>query len=507
MIRTCTIAIAALAGAAQAQFLPDWIGIVPPETDSGGMQEMIVDEAGYSYVTASTLPPLSSDVATACFDQQGNIVWWHVYDGPAHKYDQARGMAFGPNDTVLVCGNTPGAGSYGDVLVLKYDRFTGELLDTIQWTSAQYTAEHGASVAADADGNIYVGGGTVGDGLDGLLVSFDADGNFRWKTTYDGAAFGPYSQDSIREVRLAQDGTLVVRIHAVTEQLHPDYLIAKHDTADGSVIWQSYWGLNSEDSSADMEFDADANIFVTGTAEQGIDKFGTIKLRGTDGALLWQAYDDLHGYHNVANAVALDGAGGVYVTGYSDPDFDKSNYNDRYYTVKRDAETGALLWEHNYGETCVGCLDRAEDVLVDGAGHALVVGNAGSPPYAGAMLLFNLDADTGVEIDQGTIGMEPGVAADAGIMRFDAEENLYIGGQYFDVNTGADGMAVFKYPSLVTGDCAADCNADGDLNILDFVCFQNVFSAGDIAADCNADGDLNILDFVCYQNLFSAGCP
>jgi hypothetical protein len=92
-------------------------------------------------------------------------------------------------------------------------------------------------------------------------------------------------------------------------------------------------------------------------------------------------------------------------------------------------------------------------------------------------------------------------------MRFDAEENLYIGGQYFDVNTGADGMAVFKYPSLVTGDCAADCNADGDLNILDFVCFQNVFSAGDIAADCNADGDLNILDFVCYQNLFSAGCP
>jgi len=26
-------------------------------------------------------------------------------------------------------------------------------------------------------------------------------------------------------------------------------------------------------------------------------------------------------------------------------------------------------------------------------------------------------------------------------------------------------------------------------------------------ADCNMDGQLNILDFVCYQGLFVAGCP
>jgi hypothetical protein len=60
--------------------------------------------------------------------------------------------------------------------------------------------------------------------------------------------------------------------------------------------------------------------------------------------------------------------------------------------------------------------------------------------------------------------------------------------------------------SIEGDDCPADCNGDGVLNILDFVCFQGVFQAGDPAADCNDDGLLNILDFVCFQGLFQAGC-
>jgi hypothetical protein len=52
-----------------------------------------------------------------------------------------------------------------------------------------------------------------------------------------------------------------------------------------------------------------------------------------------------------------------------------------------------------------------------------------------------------------------------------------------------------------------DCNADGQLNILDFVCFQAAFQAGDVEiADCDANGALNILDFVCFQGAFQAAC-
>ena len=58
----------------------------------------------------------------------------------------------------------------------------------------------------------------------------------------------------------------------------------------------------------------------------------------------------------------------------------------------------------------------------------------------------------------------------------------------------------------IEGACLADCDGDGQLNILDFVCFQNLFQSGSLEADCNGDGQLNILDFVCFQNLFQSGC-
>jgi hypothetical protein len=54
--------------------------------------------------------------------------------------------------------------------------------------------------------------------------------------------------------------------------------------------------------------------------------------------------------------------------------------------------------------------------------------------------------------------------------------------------------------------CPADFNADGELNILDFIAFQEAFTAGDPSTDCNADGALNILDFICFQVLFLGGC-
>ena len=57
------------------------------------------------------------------------------------------------------------------------------------------------------------------------------------------------------------------------------------------------------------------------------------------------------------------------------------------------------------------------------------------------------------------------------------------------------------------GDCFADCDNNGQLNILDFVCYQGLFQAGDMAADCDDNGQLNILDFVCFQGAFQAGCP
>jgi hypothetical protein len=55
-------------------------------------------------------------------------------------------------------------------------------------------------------------------------------------------------------------------------------------------------------------------------------------------------------------------------------------------------------------------------------------------------------------------------------------------------------------------DCYPDCDGNGVLDFLDFLCFQNAFLAGDPYADCNRDGTLDFFDFLCFQNKFLAGC-
>jgi len=74
-------------------------------------------------------------------------------------------------------------------------------------------------------------------------------------------------------------------------------------------------------------------------------------------------------------------------------------------------------------------------------------------------------------------------------------------------NTPVDGAFAFAFiPFDPNGSCFADCDGNGTLNILDFVCYQGLFQNGNPGADCDGNGILNILDFVCFQQAFQAGC-
>ncbi|UYV12562.1 MAG: hypothetical protein NCW75_14870 [Phycisphaera sp.] len=55
-------------------------------------------------------------------------------------------------------------------------------------------------------------------------------------------------------------------------------------------------------------------------------------------------------------------------------------------------------------------------------------------------------------------------------------------------------------------DCRADLNLDGNLDIFDFLEFQNLFVRGSTWADFDYDSELTIFDFLAFQNAFDAGC-
>ena len=107
------------------------------------------------------------------------------------------------------------------------------------------------------------------------------------------------------------------------------------------------------------------------------------------------------------------------------------------------------------------------------------------------------------EVDEGPIRIQ---RADNGTRYFNGDIDEVV---LYDRLLEPDEIAEHYETLLVDAPCTADCDGNGVLNILDFVCFQGLFVAGDVRADCDrsACADLNILDFVCYQQQFLAGCP
>lgn len=443
--------LAILPAAVQAQLSPLWVSRVPLGTSgSSAPAGIFVDPDGVSYITGTSGAGTSTDITTVSFAADGTTRWSQTYNSGGSAADQARGITKSADGVLYVVGNTPGPQSFANVLVLAYDAATGALLRTIKYSTAPGISESGASIMTDTAGNIYVGGSTVGDATDVMTLKFTSAGVLQWRKIWDGAAFGPFSNDAIIKLLLDANGNPLVLINGLTGSNQPDYVVVKYAAGNGAILWEASWGTNGGEYPIDMEIDVAGDVYVTGTAIDLIDKYSTIKLNGSNGQLIWQFYDALGNDHS-ATGLFLDSQGGVLITGASDPDGDHSNFNDQFFTVKRDATTGAQLWTHVYGQTCVGCYDVPSDVRVDSEGHTFVVGITSSPPYSNDVILFVLDNNTGLEINRGVVFNSGTEVLNSGPLRFDAAFNLYDGGRVYNANTGAIDMSVTKWASLVTG--------------------------------------------------------
>jgi len=94
-------------------------------------------------------------------------------------------------------------------------------------------------------------------------------------------------------------------------------------------------------------------------------------------------------------------------------------------------------------------------------------------------------------------------------------ENITLveGVSYFIVHTGFanDDQGPYQLQASGVGQvrpftCYADIDGNSQLDLFDFLAYQNLFDAGDLEADCDEDGDLTLFDFLCFQNAFDLGC-
>jgi hypothetical protein len=106
-------------------------------------------------------------------------------------------------------------------------------------------------------------------------------------------------------------------------------------------------------------------------------------------------------------------------------------------------------------------------------------------------------------------GQSLGVSRSAG----SAESSRAYEGESTSISPTTALRTLFTY-TPVSGGCYPDCDTGGGpgvLDIFDFLCFGNRFTANDpYACDCDTStglGVCDIFDFLCFGNAFNAGCP
>ena len=151
---------------AQAQLAPQWTSSVSLGTAfAAGLEGLQVDPDGVSYMTGIGGPSPNTDILTSSFNRDGSVrLWSGTWDSVASGADQSRAITKSASGIIYVAGSTSGPNFYANILVLGYDAATGALLKTIQYSSGNFRSEFASSIVTDAARDVYITGGTVGDG-------------------------------------------------------------------------------------------------------------------------------------------------------------------------------------------------------------------------------------------------------------------------------------------------------------------------------------------------------
>ena len=270
---------------------------------------------------------------------------------------------------VYVTGFSAAANGAPDFATIKYAPS-----GTQQWV-AHYNGpgngyDSAKAIQVDAVGNVYVTGDSRGTaGFDFATVKYDANGNQLWVARYDGAA---HSDDSPAGLAVDATGDVYVTGWTSVSGGGTDGATVKYNSA-GDQQWAAFYhgpASPSDNAAAALALDGAGNVYVTGYSYASASSYDYVTLKyAPDGGQLWaQRFDGPGHYDDQAAALALDASTNVLVTGYSYG----TNSSADYATVKYD-RNGNELWVARY-DGPASLYDAATALGVDGAGSVFVTG-------------------------------------------------------------------------------------------------------------------------------------
>jgi hypothetical protein len=339
---------------------------------------------------------------------------WSTFLGSASD-DRGNAIAVDGAGNVYVAGDSHHAwGSPVNAHAGGYDAFVAKLNSSggLVWNTFLGSAsdDYGTATAVDGSGNVYVAGysnATWGTnpknahagGVDAFAAKLNSSGVRQWHTF-----LGSASDDFGKAIAVDGAGNVYVAGYSYATWGSPvnpyawaaDAFAAKLDSS-GVRQWHTFLGSANDDYGNAIAMDGSENVYVAGQSNAtwgspvnpyagDADAFAA-KLNGSDGARQWNTFLGGPADYDRGNAIAVDGAGNVYVAGSR-------------CAVAGDSDAFAAKLNSSgfqQGHTFLGSTDYYDygnAIAADGAGYVYVGGESwatwGTPvnPYVGGLDAF-----------------------------------------------------------------------------------------------------------------------
>jgi hypothetical protein len=273
---------------------PGGLGYTPVGIALDSSGNIFFAGTNYSYQT-------NNDMLLIKYDNNGNYLWDRTYDGGSNDY--AYDVAVDPFGNAYVTGNQNHYPSYDiSVPLVKYNPDGDIVWNKTFGRSPNLVHPTMFGIALDSSGNVYVTGYMSGASLvDIYTIKFDSNGEYIWNRTFDMDS----SYDIGSDIEIGASGGVYI-LGATAGGTGA--VLVKYDS-NGNLIWnRTFNALVSASSGIDL--DSSENIYVAGT----LNNFYAAKY-DMNGNLIWNWSAGYPVPTEIANDVAVDSEGNVYLTG------------------------------------------------------------------------------------------------------------------------------------------------------------------------------------------------
>ena len=344
-----------------------------------------IDSSGNLYVAGITYGGLdwntnsgANDLFVVKYNSSGTKQWTEQLGTPSS--DAANAVATDSSGNVYVVGVTYGVlgdknKGNSDLFVVKYNSS-----GTKQWTEQNGTDmwDEARGVVTDSSGNVYVVGGTKGDKLNGVnkagmteafVIKYNSSGTRQWTKL-----LGTWRKDFANAVAIDSSGNIYVA--GVTERHldgnesagNDDLFVVKYDSK-GKKQWTKQLGTKRNDRATGVATDSSGNIYVTGYTYWGLDgntyagsNDAFVVKYNSSGTKQWTKQFGTSST-DLADGVAIDSSGNVYVVGYTYGELDgNTNTGASDLFVVKYNSSGTKQWTKQLGSSST---DLANGVATD----------------------------------------------------------------------------------------------------------------------------------------------